>query len=99
MVYDNYCAVNLKMSISFIEILFLGHFTFKLLSRQDRSFGTIGTINGEHKILTSLTWLTAEVLVAGTSANQLLFVEGGDPKVTYEANKVNIIDLERAKES
>lgn len=59
----------------------------------------IGTMSGEHKIITSLVWLTAEVLVAGTSANQLLFIEGGDPKQNFEANSVHFIDLERAKDS
>lgn len=76
-----------------------GKFTFKLLSRQDKSFGMIGTMSGEHKIVTSLVWLTAEILVAGTCANQLLFIEGGDPKQNFEANTVPIIDLEKAKDA
>lgn len=76
-----------------------GNFTFKLMSRQDKSFGTIGTLTGEHKIITSLIWLTADVLAAGTSANQLLFIEGGDPKFIFEANRVMEIDLEKAKEA
>lgn len=69
------------------------------MSRQDKSFGTIGTMTGEHKIVTSMIWLTAEILVAGTSANQLLFIEGGDPKYNFEANKVLSIDMEKAKET
>lgn len=56
-------------------------------------------MNGEHKIITSLVWLTAEILVAGTSANQLLFIESGDPKHNFEASSVNFIDLEKAKEA
>lgn len=76
-----------------------GNFTFKLMSRQDKSFGTIGTLTGEHKIVTALIWLTAEVLVAGTSANQLLFIEGGDPKFIFEADNVMDIDLEKAKDA
>lgn len=59
----------------------------------------IGTLTGEHKIITSLTWLTAEILVAGTAANQLLFIEGGDPKAAYLANSVDVIDLEKLKET
>lgn len=46
-----------------------------------------------------MIWLSAEILVAGTSANQLLFVEGGDPKVNFYANQVDFIDLERTKET
>lgn len=69
------------------------------MSRQDKSFGTIGTMTGEHKIITSLVWLTAEILVAGTSANQLLFIEGGDPKHNFRSDSVQLIDLEKAKEA
>lgn len=76
-----------------------GKFSFKLLSRQDKSFGVIGTMTGEHKIITSLVWLTAEILVAGTSADQLLFIEGGDPKHNFIASTVETLDLEKAKET
>lgn len=76
-----------------------GNFTLKLLSRQDKSFGMLGTISGEHKIITSLVWLTAEILVAGTCANQLLFIECGNPKQNFEANTVHVIDLEKAKDA
>lgn len=79
-------------------LLYTGDYTFKLMSRQDKSFGTIGTMTGEHKIITSLIWLTAEILVAGTSHCQLQFVEGGDPKVNFDASTVSFIDLEKAKE-
>lgn len=75
-----------------------GDYTFKLMSRQDKSFGTIGTMTGDHKIITSMIWLTGEILVAGTSNNQLQFVEGGDPKINYEATTVMFIDLEKARE-
>lgn len=69
------------------------------MSRQDKSFGMIGTMSGEHKIITSLVWLTAEILVAGTSADQLLFIEGGDPKQNFIASTVAFLDLEKAKET
>lgn len=64
-----------------------------------KSFGVIGTMTGEHKIITSLVWLTAEILVAGTSANQLLFIEGGDAKQNFIASTVHLLDLEKAKET
>lgn len=69
------------------------------MSRQDKSFGVIGTMTGEHKVVTSLVWLTPEILVAGTSADQLLFIEGGDPKQNFVASTVHLLDLEKAKES
>lgn len=69
------------------------------MSRQDKSFGVIGTMTGEYKIITSLVYLTAEILVAGTSADQLLFVEGGDPKQNFIASEVESLDLEKAKET
>lgn len=56
-------------------------------------------MTGEHKIITSLVWLTAEILVAGTSADQLLFIEGGDPKQNFIASTVQMLDLEKAKET
>lgn len=87
-----------KMMIIFFFLCSVGSFTFKLMSRQDKSFGMIGTMSGEHKVITSLVWLTPEILVAGTSANQLLFIESGDPKQNFEANTVHLIDLERAKD-
>lgn len=59
----------------------------------------IGSMAGEHKIITSLVWLTAEILVAGTSADQLLFVEGGDPKHNFIASTVQTLDLEKAKDT
>lgn len=81
-----------------MDAVIAGDYTFKLMSRQDKSFGTIGTMTGEHKIITSLIWLTGEILLAGTSANQLQFIEGGDPKINFEASTVAFIDLEKAKE-
>lgn len=68
------------------------------MSRQDKSFGMIGTMTGEKKIVTSLVWLTPEILVAGTSADQLLFIESGDPKQNFCASTVQTLDLEKAKE-
>lgn len=96
-------TLSVQFKKNFIRYLchlhtFSGHYTFKLMSRQDKSFGVIGTMSGEHKIITSLAWLTTEILVAGTSANQLLFIENGDPKQNFEANTVECIDLEKAKE-
>lgn len=89
----------MKLANNYYHSNFVGKFTFKLLSRQDKSFGVIGTMTGEHKVITSLVWLTAEILVAGTSADQLLFIEGGDPKQNFTASAVQIIDLEKAKET
>lgn len=58
----------------------------------------IGTMTGEHKIVTSLVWLTPEIIAAGTSADQLLFIESGDPKHNFCASTVETLDLEKAKD-
>lgn len=69
------------------------------MSRQERGFTLLGTLSGKNKIIKSITWLTADVLVAGTSDNKLIFIEGGDPKCEFEADQVEIIDLSKSKES
>lgn len=74
-----------------------GDYTFKLMSRQEKGFSLIGTTSAENRIFTSLVWLTAEILLIGTAANQLFFVEGGDPKMNVNAETTNIIDLTKVE--
>lgn len=75
-----------------------GDNTFKLMSRQEKAFTLIGTTNGENRIVTSLVWLTAEILVVGLASNELFFVEGGDSKMNYHAEMIEVIDLSKSKE-
>lgn len=75
-----------------------GNYTLKLLSRQEKGFGGIGTITGDNKIVTSLVWISADVLIAGTNDGLLHFIEGGDPKCIYDALTTDEIDLSKIKE-
>lgn len=63
------------------------------MSRQDKSFTVIGSINGEHKIVTSLAWISGDLLIVGTSVGKLLLVEGGDQKAIYCAFTTDEIEL------
>lgn len=79
-------------------VVVTGDYTFKILTRQDKGFTTIGTMTGENRKFTSVIWLTGDVLVAGTAANELVFVEGGDLKAVYPAEIMETIDLSKSKE-
>lgn len=68
------------------------------MSRQEKGFSIIGTVTGESKTISSLVWLSPDVLVAGSLKGQLMFVEGGDLKVIYEAATTDQIDLTKPKE-
>lgn len=74
-----------------------GDYTFKLMSRQEKGFSLIGTTSAENRIFTSLAWLTAEILVIGTAKNELFFLEGGDPKMTFNAERTDVIDLTKVE--
>lgn len=63
------------------------------MSRQDKTFTTIGSITGEHKIVTSLAWISGDLLIVGTSVGKLLLVEGGEQKAFYCAFTTDEIDL------
>ena len=59
----------------------------------EKGFGQLGTIKGEHIVVTSLAWLSAEIIVAGSAEMELYFVEGGDLKAKYKAIELEAIDL------
>lgn len=86
------------MKYLFETFRYIGNYTLKLMSRQEKGFSVIGTITGENKIVTSLMWLMPDILLVGTSESQLLIIEGGDPKFIYEADTIDVIDLAQAKE-
>lgn len=68
------------------------------MSRQDKGFTCQGTMTGDNRFITSVMWLTPDIVVAGTSLNELLFVEGGDLKLAYPAELIEVIDLSKSKE-
>lgn len=65
----------------------------KIMNRTEKGFGQLGTIKGEDIVVTSITWLTAEIIIAGSASMELYFVEGGDLKAKYNTLDLEIIDL------
>lgn len=70
-----------------------GDFTFKLLNKTEKGFAPIGSIKGDGVTITSMAWLTNDVLIAGTDETDLFIVESGDLKLIYDAQLVTLIDL------
>lgn len=65
----------------------------KIMNKTEKGYGQLGTIKGEDIIVTSITWLTGEILIAGSASMDLYFVEGGDLKAKYNILDLEIIDL------
>lgn len=70
-----------------------GDLTFKLLNKTEKGFAPVGSIKGDGVTITSMAWLTNDVLIAGTDETDLFIVEGGDLKLIYDARTVCTIDL------
>lgn len=70
-----------------------GDLTFKLVNKTEKGFAPIGSIKGDGVTITSMAWLTNDVLVAGTDEGDLFIVESGDLKLIYVAHQVTLIDL------
>lgn len=75
-----------------------GDYTFKLMNKTEKGFTLIGNIKPENIIITSLVWLTPDIVVVGTSTTELFFIEGGEAKMLVRAKEVDIIDLESEPE-
>lgn len=69
------------------------------MARQEKGFTLIGTISSANIRVTSLTYLTAEILLIGTAVGELLFVEGSDLKANCMAETTNVIDLTIPKDA
>lgn len=70
-----------------------GENMLKIMNKTEKGFGQLGTIKGEHIVVTSLAWLSAEIIVAGSAEMELYFVEGGDLKAKYKALELEMFDL------
>jgi cilia- and flagella-associated protein 57 len=70
-----------------------GENMLKLMNKTEKGFGQLGTVKGENIVVTSLTWLTAEIMIAGSSEMELYFVEGGELKAKYNTMDLDTIDL------
>ncbi|XP_059613536.1 cilia- and flagella-associated protein 57 [Phlebotomus argentipes] len=70
-----------------------GDYVFKVLNKTEKGFAPVGTIKGDGVVVTSLAWITGEILLAGTADGDLLLVENGDLKITFDATEVAFLDL------
>lgn len=70
-----------------------GDYTFKLLNKTEKGFAPMGTIKGDGIAITSLAWLTNDILIAGTNETELFIVDNGDLKLIFNALDVTLIDL------
>lgn len=75
-----------------------GEYLLKLMNKTEKGFGQIGTVKGDHIVVTSIAWLSQDILIAGTNETEILFVEGGDPKAKYSALDTDLIDLTKIPE-
>ncbi|XP_055686721.1 cilia- and flagella-associated protein 57 [Lutzomyia longipalpis] len=72
-----------------------GDYVFKVLNKTEKGFAPVGTIKGDGVVVTSLAWISGEILLAGTAEGDLLLVENGDLKITFDATEVTCLDLTR----
>ncbi|XP_058125091.1 cilia- and flagella-associated protein 57 [Anopheles ziemanni] len=70
-----------------------GFYMLKIMNRTDKGFGQIGTIKGDDLLITSMTWLSSEVLAAGTAETEIIFVESGELKIKQRADEIETVDL------
>lgn len=76
-----------------------GNFTFKLLNKTEKGFAPLGSIKGDGLTITSMAWLTNDIMIAGTSEADLFIVENGDLKLLYNALDVLSVDLAKIQAS
>ncbi|XP_035915826.1 cilia- and flagella-associated protein 57 [Anopheles stephensi] len=70
-----------------------GYYMLKIMNRTDKGFGQIGTIKGDDLLITSMTWLSSDVLAAGTAETEIIFVESGELKIRQRADMIETVDL------
>lgn len=76
-----------------------GENMLKIMNKTEKGFGQLGTIKGENIVVTALTWLSAEIIIAGSADMELFFVEGGDLKAKYSIMDLEIIDLSQTPDA
>ncbi|XP_035778469.1 cilia- and flagella-associated protein 57-like [Anopheles albimanus] len=87
-------AIYLSCNPSDATIVAVGGFyMLKIMNRTDKGFGQIGTIKGDDLLITSMTWLSSEVLAAGTAETEIIFVESGELKIKQRADEIETVDL------
>lgn len=87
-------ATLLKCNPGDVSIVTVGgENMLKIMNKTEKGFGQLGTIKGENIIVTALTWLSAEIIIAGSENMELYFVEGGELKAKYNMLEIDSIDL------
>lgn len=76
-----------------------GENMLKIMNKTEKGFGQLGTTKGENIVATSLTWLTAEIIIAGSAEMELCFFEGGELKAKYNMMNHEVIDLSQTPDS
>lgn len=72
----------------------------KLMNKTEKGFGQLGTISKSDNILvTSLTWLSPEIIIAGSADMELYFVEGTELKAKHNTRDLELIDLSQGPDS
>lgn len=71
----------------------------KIMNKTEKGFGQLGTVKGENIVVTSLTWLTPEIIIAGSSEMELYFVETGELKAKYNIANLDMVDLTHTPDS
>lgn len=66
----------------------------KMLEFMTLKCSPLGTNKGSNIKVTSIAWLTPEILIAGTADMDIFFVEGGELKVKYDTRDLEEFDLE-----
>ncbi|KAG5674865.1 hypothetical protein PVAND_004810 [Polypedilum vanderplanki] len=70
-----------------------GENMMKIMNKTEKGFGQLGTIKGDNIDVTALTWLSGEIIIAGSAKMELFFIEGGELKAQYNMTDVDVIDL------
>lgn len=87
-------ATLLKCNPNDIAIITVGgENMLKIMNKTEKGFGQLGTVKGENIIVTALTWLTPEIIIAGSADMELYFVEGGELKAKYNIANLDFVDL------
>lgn len=79
--------------VDFGTVAIGGDLTFRLLNKTEKGFSPVGSIKGDGVMITSMAWLSNDVMIAGTDEMDLLIVESGDLKMIFNAAQVTLIDL------
>lgn len=88
---DFIVACNLRDALVFAVS---GHFGCRIFAKQKQKFIEINSIDFGGRQITTIAWITADIMAIGTAQNELIFVENGNIKSKFVATDVDLVDLE-----